>query len=86
MLTQIVRRRADQVPDILNKQEIQLVQIPSLKCLLHHCRLKVAECASGELLYRGFTPRQTYGIVFGGQIPDQGCHAVARLQLRKGLL
>jgi hypothetical protein len=49
VLAQIVNGRTDQIADVLDKQEIQILQVPEIKRLLDHLSIQLADGAGGNL-------------------------------------
>ena len=74
LFTEIVARRADEVPNILNKEVVDLLQIPA-RCsnmLTDPRRLKMAVTVSLNLPHCPPTPSETTGIVVRLQITYKG--------------
>ena len=86
MLAEIVRRRTDQVADVLDEQEIQLIERPCGHGVFHHGRLEVTQRAGRDLPDRRATPGQALRVVLGREIADDGRDPVALAKTRQRLL
>jgi hypothetical protein len=68
MLTEIKTRRADEIADILDEDDIDAVEVHVVQSRVHHVCVEVAG-ATGADLYGGYALlADAYGVVFGFQI------------------
>ncbi len=77
ILAEIERGGTDEVADVLDKQKVEVVQVPAFEGVLHHRGFQMADRAGGDLPDGGLAPSQPASVIVGGQVADQGGHAVA---------
>src|SRR4051794_28021985 len=86
IFSEIVGRGADEIADVLDEQEIEFIDIPSLQGILHHGCFEMAQGAGGDLLDRGLAAGETHCVIFGGEITHQRRYAVFWLQQGQSFL
>ena len=86
VLAEIVRRRTDEVADVLDEQEIELLERPVGHGVFDHRRLEVAERAGRDLPDRRTAPGQALRVVVGREIADHRRHPVTLAEPRQRLL
>ena len=85
ILAEIIGGRTYQVPHILDKKEIKLVEIPRLEGVLDHSRFEMTECTRGDLLDRSLAAGQPCRIVIRGEIANEGGDTIILTKQRECL-
>ena len=86
VFAEIVGRRADQVADVFDEQEIQTRASPSLERILDHGRFQMANRAGDDLLHRSLAASEASRVIFRGEVADQGRDPVAGMKKRESFL
>jgi cystathionine beta-lyase len=80
VLAQVERGRADEIADVLDEQEIEGIQVPTVQRALDHRGVEMAHRPRRDLLDRNLAARQTSRVIVGRQVADQRGHAIATAQ------
>jgi hypothetical protein len=83
VLSEIIGGRANQVPNIFDKEEIKLAEMPFLQRSLDHTCFEVTERSGSDLLDRSLTAGKAEGIVLGCEISHKSGDTIILSQPRK---
>src|ERR1700753_4276373 len=83
ILAEIVARGTDQVADVLNKQQIERIEVPSVEMPIDHPGVKVASAPGSDLSHRVTVPPKTNGVVLGLKVAREDADPCRRSELLK---
>jgi hypothetical protein len=86
VFTEIIGGRADEIADVFDEEKIEAVEVPTFESGFDHGCFEMAEGAGGDLSHGRAATSEADGVIFRGQITDEGGHAKLRPEERECLL